>query len=300
MKRSQSGPNSGIAFAFVLLLSLANPLRAKCPTYSVEVRGKIECSLKPDDKVLVTLLFSGKQLEASGEETAIDIHNAVFSGRVAFNTYSSSFLGGDKCHRRPERVLIRLIEANGMEKDRTSLKIAGDFNYDEKQGVYTSKLETILHGWCQPQCDGASLSSPTCWHEVDAGAFSLSAPMAWEILQLQGVDSYVGEFVGGGVVLRFDFGEYSNPLKEEKKPAYVVVHKSIGGLRAKIVSPKTPGHGVTGIFFPSTFGSNKLCLFGQDLTSTQQELALKIFETIRFGGPVPRYFLPPPPPKNEQ
>jgi hypothetical protein len=87
------------------------------------------------------------------------------------------------------------MEANGIEKDRTSLKIAGDFNYDEKQGEYTPNLDTILHGWCQPQCDGTSLSSPTGWHEFEAGPFSLSAPMEWEFHQLQGADSYVSEFV---------------------------------------------------------------------------------------------------------
>src|SRR6266403_1042193 len=88
--------------------------------------------------------------------------------------------------------------------------------------------------------------------------------------------------------------------KEEKKPAYVVAHKSIGGFRAKVVSPRTPGHGITGVYFRNVGLSNALCLFGQDLTSTQQELALKIFETIRFGGPIPRYVLPPPPPRATQ
>lgn len=50
----------------------------------------------------------------------------------------------------------------------------------------------------------------------------------------------MGEFVGDGFALKFDFGEYSNPLKEEKKPAYVIVHKSIAGLPSKVVSPKAP------------------------------------------------------------
>jgi hypothetical protein len=77
--------------------------------------------------------------------------------------------------------------------------------------------------------------TPTSWHKVDAGPFSILAPSGWEFHQLQGVDSYVGEFAGDSVVLRFDFGGYSNSLKEEKKPAYVVIHKSIGGRRAKIV-----------------------------------------------------------------
>jgi hypothetical protein len=134
------------------------------------------------------------------------------------------------------------------------------------------------------------------WHKLDAGPFSILAPPGWEFHQLQGIDSYVGEFVGKGVVLTFDFGAYSNSLRDERKPAYVVVHKSIGGLHAKVVSPRTPGHGVTGVYFRNVGGSNALCLFGNDLRSTQQELALKMFETIRFGGPIPRYVVPPPPP----
>jgi hypothetical protein len=143
-------------------------------------------------------------------------------------------------------------------------------------------------------------AAPTSWHKVEAGPFSILAPSGWEFHQLNGTDSYVGEFVGDGVVLRFDFGGYSNPLKEEKKPAYVVIHKSIGGRRAKVVSPRTPGHGITGVYFRDVGDSNALCLWGKDLTSAQQELVLKIFDTLRFGGPLPPYVLPPPPAKNVQ
>ncbi|MFZ0959667.1 MAG: hypothetical protein WAO35_02090 [Terriglobia bacterium] len=135
------------------------------------------------------------------------------------------------------------------------------------------------------------------WHKVDAGPFSILAPSGWEFHQLVGVDSYVGEFAGDGVVLTFDFGRYSNPLKEEKTPAYVVIHKSIGGRGAKVVSPRTPGHGITGVYFRNVGDSNALCLWGKDLTSAQQELVLKIFDTLHFGGPHPRYVLPPPPAK---
>ena len=150
---------------------------------------------------------------------------------------------------------------------------------------------------------GKSLNAvtvPTGWHKVDAGPFSLFAPPGWEFHQLAGVDSFVGEFVGDGITLRFDFGGYSNPLKEEKKPAYGIIHKFIGGRRARIVRPKTSGHGVTGVYFRNVGDSNALTLFGHDLTSMQQELVLKIFDTLRFGGPVPRYVIPPPPAKNVQ
>lgn len=141
-----------LAFVFAILLSLASPLLAKCPTSAVEVRGRIECSFKADDKVLATLIFFDRQPEGSGEETAIDIHDGRFDGRVAFDTYSSRGpLTGDICQRRPKIVLIRLIEADGIEKDRASLKIASDFNIDEKQGEYTVRSDVILHGWCQPK-----------------------------------------------------------------------------------------------------------------------------------------------------
>jgi hypothetical protein len=47
------------------------------------------------------------------------------------------------------------------------------------------------------------VTTPIGWHKVDAGAFSLFAPLGWEFHQLMGVDSYVGEFLGDGVVLKF-------------------------------------------------------------------------------------------------
>jgi hypothetical protein len=141
----------------------------------------------------------------------------------------------------------------------------------------------------------SAVRPPTDWHKVEAGPFSIFAPLGWEFHQLAGVDSYVGEFVGDGATLRFDFGRYSSGyLKEAKKSAYVIARESIGGFAAKIVSPRTPGHGLTGVYFRNVGDSNGLCLWGQDLSSTQQELVLKIFETIRFGGAVPRYVIPPP------
>jgi len=138
-------------------------------------------------------------------------------------------------------------------------------------------------------------SSPTGWHKVDAGPFSILAPPGWEFHQLDGADSYVGEFVGNSIVLRFDYGGCSNPLKEERKPIYVVIHKSIDGHAAKIVSPRLSGHGITGVYFRHASNASALTLFGKDLTPTQQELAQEIFETLRFGGPPLRYVVPPPP-----
>jgi hypothetical protein len=48
----------------------------------VKIRGKIECSFKPDDKLLATLIFFAHQPEASAEGTAMDIHDGMFDGRA--------------------------------------------------------------------------------------------------------------------------------------------------------------------------------------------------------------------------
>ena len=128
---------------------------------------------------------------------------------------------------------------------------------------------------------------PTGWQKLEAGAFSLYGPPGWEFRKQQGIDSYVGEFAGDGEVLGFDFGRYSNSLSDAQEPSYVVAYEIIHGTKAKIVSPKIPGQGITGIYFPSvptTENGNKLCLVGHDLTAAQQEIALRMFQTIRFNG----------------
>ena len=150
--RSHPGLNLGIGFVSAVLLSLANPLLAKCPTYSVEIHGKIECSFKPDYKVLITLIYSENQREALGEETALDVRDGFFKGEVAFSTFISyNPLTGHNCGRRPKSVLVRLIAANGTEWDRKELKIADAFRYDEEEGQYTVRSDLILRGWCEPK-----------------------------------------------------------------------------------------------------------------------------------------------------
>ena len=146
------------------------------------------------------------------------------------------------------------------------------------------------------KCDGTDVPVTTCWHKLDTGPFSILAPLGWKFHQLMGADSYVGEFEGDGIALTFDFGRYSTELKKAKKPTYIITKESIGGLSAKLVSPRTVGNGMTGVFFRKIPGHDELCIWGKDLTAAQQELALKIFETIQFGGPMPPSTIPRPPP----
>ena len=73
------------------------------------------------------------------------------------------------------------------------------------------------------------------WLKLEAGAFSLYAPPGWEFHKKQGIHSYVGEFSGDGVVLKFDYGRYSSPLDEAVEPKYAVAQENIGGRKSRIV-----------------------------------------------------------------
>ena len=118
----------------------------------------------------------------------------------------------------------------------------------------------LLTVYASTQIAQSNISNVEGWHKLDAGPFSISAPSGWEFHQLTGVDSYVGEFVGDGVTLTFDFGRYSTELRHAKKPAYIITKKFIDGRTARVVSPRISGNGITGVLVHLN-GHDALCLW---------------------------------------
>jgi hypothetical protein len=134
---------------------------------------------------------------------------------------------------------------------------------------------------------------PSTWHSVDTGPFSVLLPPGWIYEPDQGIDSFIGSFVGDGVRLHFDYGWYSNSLPYDNDPAYHVHFETVAGRDAKVAYPNS-GDGETGIYFPQVTGSGspfvdsvvtKHNLIGQDLTPAQRDIALQIYRTIRFDAP---------------
>lgn len=123
------------------------------------------------------------------------------------------------------------------------------------------------------------------WAATDVGGFTISLPPDWEYRPLQGIDSLVGNFVGDGVTMSFDFGWYSNSLVEDSDPAYTVTYETIDGENAKIVVPKSTTDGMTGVYFEGlgSNGMNRLQISGSGLTDEQQSLVLQMFRTIQFA-----------------
>jgi hypothetical protein len=150
--------NRAVLTVCVILLSFSCRGWGKCPTMTAEVHGRVQCSFKPDYKVLVTMIFGKSQIEGSAEETALDIREGSFRGRIGFNTLVSynPLTGGHKCSRRPISVMVRLITAEGAEWDRKVLRFPNDFTFDENLGEYTLKSALDLKGWCKPNCCGGT------------------------------------------------------------------------------------------------------------------------------------------------
>jgi hypothetical protein len=146
--------------------------------------------------------------------------------------------------------------------------------------------------WDAPYADCCPVNGPSTWTSVQNDSFSVILPPGWAYEPRQGIDSFVGAYVGDGVELTFDYGIYSDPLNYEDNASYNVHEETIGGLTAKIVMP-TSADGITGVHFADVGkfafpGDNiafdvRLTVAGNGLTQEQQQIALQIFRSIRFA-----------------
>jgi hypothetical protein len=158
----------------------------------------------------------------------------------------------------------------------------------------------------------------------DFGAFEITGPKNWNVVKVQGIDSYVRMVITkSNDTLHFDYGYYSNPLEEKG----IFVHSSnsipwfiendidttgfhfiekdtitsedrlvflkqettfelIDGFKAKIVSPKNTGEGLTGVYFDSLgsgpIGNFKLNFVGYNLDIETEEELLIAIRTMQF------------------
>ena len=124
--------------------------------------------------------------------------------------------------------------------------------------------------------------------------FSVMLPPEWALSTGQGIDSYVGEIRGDGVLLRFDLGWYSHEPNPERDPQhqYVVLHEDIGGHRAKLMLAADPPemsresyNAATAVYFGNLDEHNKFLMAGEGLTREQQETAIAIFRSVRMNHP---------------
>ena len=133
--------------------------------------------------------------------------------------------------------------------------------------------------------------------------FSLQLPPGWEMRVLEGIGpnpgKVVGEIVGDGARLEFDFGGrgWSSNPNDGQSLDYGEDYEKIGGVGASLLVSMDPDAGYTGAFFHQKFGPH-FHIVGEGLTREQQRIAVTVFRTIRLPLPDPRDIIdenPPPP-----
>jgi hypothetical protein len=91
----------------VIALTFSAGVAGKCPTGSLTVHGRIE-NLPSGVAAEVAVVVETPKANAS--KTA-SISDWEFTVEVPFSTWSSSFLGGDRCHNVPTVVEVRVVAA---------------------------------------------------------------------------------------------------------------------------------------------------------------------------------------------
>jgi hypothetical protein len=128
---------------------------------------------------------------------------------------------------------------------------------------------------------------PASWRIIKAGdAFTFAAPPEVKSKEVNGIDSFVGEYHGAGLSIEFDYGWYSNDLKElAKRDGATSRNVTIDGRTAKVV---LFDHQV-GVYFARVSdykqNTNKLQLTVDFQAPTTQADALALVRSIHFAVP---------------
>ena len=155
---------------------------------------------------------------------------------------------------------------------------------------------------------------------LDFGAFTIEVPNTWKKIKRKGIDSYTGGIAIDSVdTIGFDLGVWSNSLTEQppviwerssfqfpknfdttqvvlvddlrgidpdKYRKQTLTWDTIDGREVKVVYPRKPGKGVTGIYIDSLRQTrseiDRFNLYGIDLKSQNQQEFLKTVKTIKF------------------
>ncbi len=129
---------------------------------------------------------------------------------------------------------------------------------------------------------------------VDTGPFSVELPEDWSYVPRQGIDSFVGDFVGPGMTLRFDYGQYWNSRPAAGAPGYEVRQEDVDFRPAEIWLAREDPADVTALYVDyvedrlrAWHSPVRLSLVGKNLTPPQQEVAVQIMRSVHFTRHIP-------------
>ncbi|HXJ03746.1 MAG TPA: hypothetical protein VNH65_01520 [Candidatus Acidoferrum sp.] len=126
-----------LTLVLFVALAFAATGRAKCPTGTVTVHGKVENLPSTVTAVEATVLVETPKATIS--RSAL-LSNGEFTVEVPFSTYSSTVLGGDHCNTVPKSVEVKIVSEGKVYVQKT-LDFKGNF---EATGDYQYRLKQML------------------------------------------------------------------------------------------------------------------------------------------------------------
>ena len=119
----------------------------------------------------------------------------------------------------------------------------------------------------------------------DIGEYQLQAPRSFSLIEQQGYDSMIGKIEGSGISMSFDYGMYTSPEQNVSEENYVIINDENQGIRRQLLIAKNPQRDNTSIYISSsdnadTNNPQSLKIWSTNLTDAQQELVIKIFNSI--------------------
>lgn len=131
---------------------------------------------------------------------------------------------------------------------------------------------------------------PENWKKFDLPLFSFFAPSDFVSEPFKGKDSAIWKYKNQDLELTIDLGLYSaKPVEDKNEDNYVEKSAVIDKKKATIVSFKFSNseskefNYITAVYFPKIdSGETKLSLIAHSKTPEKQEIAEKIFRSIKF------------------
>jgi len=120
---------------------------------------------------------------------------------------------------------------------------------------------------------------------IGIGAYQLQAPRNFNLIEQQGYDSMVGKIEGSGISMHFDYGMYTSQEQNVSEENYIIINDDKNGIRKQLLIAKNPQKDNTSIHIsikenPETNNPPPLKIWSTNLTGTQQELVIKLFNSI--------------------
>lgn len=119
----------------------------------------------------------------------------------------------------------------------------------------------------------------------DIGEYQLQAPKNFNLIEQQGYDSMVGIIEGSGITMSYDYGMYTSPEQNVSEENYDIINDNNDGTIRQLLIPKNPERDHTSIHIsftenPESNNPPALKIWSSNLTEKQQELVIKIFNSI--------------------